>query len=111
MKQLTRITRVRNSLAHEDRLEALAGACASFIQDMPEMSQEQIDQKVEESRRMKAHEDFMKSIKRRDGKSITMIVGEIYRPADERKTNGWTKQVWGPRINDQAPKGWGRQGW
>lgn len=58
--QMTRLTRERDALRHDDRLESLAGACAYFAELMS-WDSEGAAEALEEERKDKALEEFLES--------------------------------------------------
>lgn len=81
MYQLTRITRDKGALRHDDRLEALAGACAYFVELMA-----QDQRKVEEDHRkasLEAWQDgFLNNV---SGGALQLILGAT----SEQTAGGW----------------------
>jgi len=83
MYQLTRITRDKGALRHDDRLEALAGACAYFVELM-----DQDQRKVEEDHRKASLEQwrdgFLNNV---SGGALQLILGATSEPSG----GGWVE--------------------
>jgi hypothetical protein len=91
MRQVADITRDRGSLPHDDRIEALAGAC-SLVQPLVSIDPETFLKQKKEAESMQAAKDFMASVTGRSGnKIIGMMPNAPVEPGLRRVSGSWFK--------------------
>ena len=98
--QITRITRDKNSLRHDDQIEALSGAVAWFRDNMSINSQKRADS-MEQLQIEKVAKEFLKDWNNPKGSRLVMpVAGGILSPAARREWEHGRKvtgKKWGSR--------------